>query len=640
MTENAIVTKKGGKIELWTPWLGRDAVDTVKSIRGARWNPSAKVWTYPLAWSTCTDIRKATRKLGVGLTISPDLAEWAKEEKGRRREVPNVQSLERVPLPRLEQSNPALYGAMQSRPFQTVGAKFGATNRRVLLADDPGLGKTLQTIAMFEEAGVTGVILVVAPKSAVEVTWPAELARWVPGDRVTVFGSSISKKNRGAVIDNAFREYEGGFRPPARHWIVTTSYYVRASLNLDASGNVDRKDPFTAEVPEVFNHEWSGIVLDESHRFVAGATGNKKKQSKQWVGLGYVPLAEGGIKAALSGTPFRGKAENLFGTLNWLQPAMYTSYWKWVDKHFEVYTDYFGYRYVGPVKSVDEFYREAAEVMVRREKGEVAKDLPPKLYGGEPLDPAAKDSVVGVWLDMTPKQRRAYEEMTKEALANIEGGTLIANGVLPELTRLKQFATCHGRLDTEYCPRIEEDVQEFVPSLPSNKFDWLVEFLESRGIGKKPDGDGKVVIASQFTQVIKLFAAELERMAIPVFTLTGETPPNRRKEVQRRFQSETGPECTRVFLLNTVAGGVSLTLDAADDVVIVDETFIPDDQLQVEDRAHRLSRTDHTVTVWYLRSRGTIEESIGATTAEREALCRGIMDGARGVDVSKSLLGA
>lgn len=92
-----------------------------------------------------------------------------------------------------------------------------------------------------------------------------------------------------------------------------------------------------------------------------------------------------------------------------------------------------------------------------------------------------------------------------------------------------------------------------------------------------------------------------------------------------------------VILLNTHAGGVSLTLDAADDVVIADQTFIPDEQEQVEDRAHRVSR-NHNVTIWNLASLGTIDETIAQMNQERGEAISSILDTQRGITYAKTLV--
>ena len=110
--------------------------------------------------------------------------------------------------------------------------------------------------------------------------------------------------------------------------------------------------------------------------------------------------------------------------------------------------------------------------------------------------------------------------------------------------------------------------------------------------------------------------------------------------MQREFQRGTmddGSPAPDVFLLNTKAGGVSLTLDAADDVVIIDSTFVHDDQEQVEDRAHRLSRM-HSVQVWNLASTSSIDESILRNTWKMDTSIKKILDGERGIDFAKKLL--
>lgn len=237
---------------------------------------------------------------------------------------------------------------------------------------------------------------------------------------------------------------------------------------------------------------------------------------------------------------------------------------------------------------------------------------------------------------MSPKQKKAYEEMEEYATAALETGTLVANGVLSELTRLKQFATSYGRIET-----VQDsdgfDIPVFRPSLPSNKFDWLVEFLDELGIDGSAPGEDcrKVVIASQFTSIIDVFAAGLEEKGIDVLKITGKINAKNREAAVQAFQKDDGPQ---VLMLNTMAGGVALTLDRADDIVILDETFIPDDQTQVEDRVHRVSRM-HNVTVHYVRSIGTVEERIAKLTFDRNNLQLQLIDGTRGVNIARTLVG-
>jgi SNF2 family DNA or RNA helicase len=161
-------------------------------------------------------------------------------------------------------------------------------------------------------------------------------------------------------------------------------------------------------------------------------------------------------------------------------------------------------------------------------------------------------------------------------------------------------------------------------------------FLAERGIYGDPkldDGDSKVVIASQFTSMINLWAEALRAKGIECLVMTGETNKGDAfARMQRQFQAKGGP---RVLLLNTMAGGVSITLDAADDMAIMDETWVPDDQEQVEDRIHRTSRTDHQVTIWYVRSEGTIERDLAGSNIIKDDRQKRSLDGRRGIEVAR-----
>lgn len=535
------------------------------------------------------------------------------------------------------------------RNYQRAAVKMMSMNQSTLLADDPGSGKTVMTIATMISDGVEGDILVLAPSAAVQVTWPAEIHRWDPTAEVLrVTGTRKKREEELKKLRKVSRH--------KRRWVLCNIEMAKTKyISGKAKDGTVVKPHYLHTYPELFfidydgkqkNHRyWDSIVVDESHRALITSKSQSYKQTQTRSGLGKLKTAEGAKRIAISGTPFRGKLENLWGTLNWLFPGKFTSYWNWVDRWFGKEENYFGGTEIMgllPGRS-PEFYQSIAPFTLRRTKAEIAPELPPKMYAGTVPDGidrsgVAEQGLVGHWLDLGPKQKRAYDQMVEEAMANLDNGTLVANGVLAELTRLKQFATCYGRLDTVLDVDGYE-VPKFVPEMPSNKFDWLVEFLAELGIVPKEPQVGpdarKVVISSQFTSVINIYERELNKMGIPTLKITGGVKAKDREAAQKIFQTDEGPQ---VFLLNTIAGGVSLTLDRADDIVILDETFIPDDQNQVEDRVHRVSR-NHNVTVHYVRSLGTIEERIARTTSGRDTLQKQLLDGERGVDFARKLIG-
>jgi len=650
----------GKRIEL-RGWDGPDTSARCKQIVGARarWNrrpdgDKFDCWTYPIDYTVCLQFRQ---QFGDALVIGPALSKWARSAKQKREKLNTTLSAAEFDLPRVTGLAPQLAAAMSARKYQQVGAAFLTQARRALMADEPGLGKTLQVMAAAVQDDVKGEILVLAPSQAVQITWPDELRRWLPEDRFYPAVGDRAKRTRVIEAFKAGLEAE----PDRRHWLICNYEMARANTKLTKLtpepgpfkwSSVDKKTKKTINgnwhhpYADLFRIGWKMIVADESHKALVASTSVKVNQSQTRAGLGMLRIAdENGLRIPMSGTPFKGKLYKLWGTLNWMRPDHYTSYWNWVNRFFETFDD--GYSTtIGKLRPEMEaaFYAELDTLMIRRKKREVVPELPPKEYPGRPLDSDEPGSLHGIWLEMSPKQAKFYGEMVKNAEAKLDSGTLMAVGGLAELTRLKQFAICAG--DIEIGEKYDADLDmmvpdlKYIPGFPSNKFDWLWEWLVERGIAPDEDGeygdaDTKVVIASQFTQIINLYAAELERRGVPVHVLTGETSAGRRRKAKEAFQSDGGP---RVFLLNTEAGGVSLTLDAADDLIFLDEKWVPDDQTQVEDRIHRVSRM-HQVRIWYVRSLGTIEEQIGRNNEESDMIQLHVLDGRRGVEYARKLIG-
>lgn len=386
------------------------------------------------------------------------------------------------------------------------------------------------------------------------------------------------------------------------------------------------------EYPELFNRDWGAIIMDECQRSLLKNTG-KPTQTRQ--GAMLLESDPEGLRIALSGTPMRGKPQRLWGILNWLDRARFSARWSWIERFWEVDTS--GYGGARVIKDFREDRREAFEAdldryLLRRTKAEVSPDLPPKAYMGTPLDPRDPSSPVAVWLTMNPNQEKAYQQMLTMSFADVEGGRLQAVGILAELTRLKQFATTYGRMQPD---------GTFAPKLPSNKFDWLMQWLRERNLLAIDDWDeapdSKVIIVSQFTSVLNLIAEELRIAGVEAGMITGQVTGRARQYAVDRFNNLDSP--MRILLLNTQAGGVALTLDAADDMVFLDETHVPDDQEQAEGRNDNRRPEEKIVQrrYWYLKSLGSIDEAICRMNLARDADQKQHLDGRRGVEYARAV---
>lgn len=613
------------------PWALRAKAKDVPGYR-AKWDKTVEPnkflgWTYPLDMETCWAFR---RVFGADLLVSGRLSAWAREELKRRADLEafrdtNVEKAAEM-LDRVRELTPDLYMAISSRPYQMTGTAFLLSGKAELLGDEPGLGKTLQALAALVQSGARE-ILVVCPRSATRTVWARETNRWAP--HIMPFVAQGSRSERDQVC-LAFAEmpYDG-----PKMLIINTEMMraKRQEVCKEApdqdpamcpgkfSGARDHRHDYKAypDWPWLFDRQWDAIVLDESHNALA-STKNIQSKGITQVRFGAVSLRRrlrpGGLVMALSGTPFRSKLERAWGTLNWLAPDKFSSFWRFAETHFEVSDNGWGKvigtenehgRKVAIPRDLDAFDRALRPYYLARTKAEAAPDIPPIMYAGTP--PAGSpDGMACVWVDMEPKQAAAYREMAKMAEANLSDGRITANGVLAELTRLRQFADAYGQLGHG---------NTMLPALPSAKIEWVLEFLrELEGT------DRKVIIASSFTEVIKLLGRAIvadKDITSEVRLLTGETTDKARAELVARFQDPD--DSVRIAIINSRAGGEAITLDRADDVIAVDLPWTSDEWEQVENRAHRVSRI-HQVTVYRLASVGTVDEWMAGLTDEQRSL--------------------
>jgi SNF2 family DNA or RNA helicase len=156
--------------------------------------------------------------------------------------------------------------------------------------------------------------------------------------------------------------------------------------------------------------------------------------------------------------------------------------------------------------------------------------------------------------------------------------------VLAALTRLRQIC-CHPRLAGS--------------DTVSGKTEILFELLEPL----LAEGQ-KVLLFSQFVQMLELLEQECLARQIPTHILTGQTKD--RQEVVNAFQNDPNAS---VFLLSLRAAGTGLNLTTASYVVLYDPWWNPAVEAQAIDRSHRIGQT-RTVNAYRLISPGTVEEKI------------------------------
>lgn len=250
----------------------------------------------------------------------------------------------------------------------------------------------------------------------------------------------------------------------------------------------------------------------------------------------------------------------------------------------------------GDVLRRDLLAKRVAPFILRRRKEQVAQELPPK-------------NIVVRTVALEGRQRDLYETVRATMDKRIRD-EIAARGfarsqivILDALLKLRQVCCDPRLLKTEAAARGAEGAKLAL------LMDMLPELV---------DEGRRVLVFSQFTEMLALIEAELEARRIAYALLTGQT--RNREEAVAAFQEGRVP----VFLVSLKAGGVGLNLTAADTVIHFDPWWNPAAENQATDRAHRIGQTK-TVFVYKLVVAGSIEEKILALQEKKAELAAGIL---------------
>lgn len=621
-----------------TDWEYREAKDLNRFVGGGRWSRKEGAYAYPATVDTCHRLREAW---GDDLVIKSALAQWYREVGKPEADAQALRtSLADVELTRLPKVAPTLYATLRPDQRAGVAAIAAAYRNALIVAPQPGLGKTRQVIGGLIEADVRGPILVLAPKLAVKRVWWREWTEWGAEAGVSVHMARGSRARRQRAISRFILD------DAETKVLVCVSDMLRVEREPLEAGQArsDRKKRGRVigfSYPDLFDRDllgvlgWNAIVVDESHRLFGSLTVSKSTLAGE--GLVKLPTHPSTRRYAVTGTPFGrgGRVTGMFGTLHWCWPDEFTSFWQWAERHFEVHDDEVYVRggrgatkqvkRVGRLRngqSGEDFLRSLGPRILRVTKEEALPWLPPKQY-------------VHVPCEMTPNQLRQYRELSEEGELITKGGPISANGVLAEITRARQVAD--GEL--LMCP---SGTVRFTGE--SGKLDTLMEILEARGIagGEAEGGELKIVVASRFREFLDALTERLAKEKIPFHYLHGGITDPKRDRMMDAFQAPGGP---RVFVLQSQAGGISVTLDAADELHMLDELDNPEDNEQVEDRIHRGTRDPatgqwrtHQCSIYYYRSEGTIDDPRAEAVEDKRQQQHAVLDGRRGIEYARKMI--
>jgi SWI/SNF-related matrix-associated actin-dependent regulator 1 of chromatin subfamily A len=489
-----------------------------------------------------------------------------------------VQAAHAVVAPIVELPGGMLY------PFQGAGVRYLETaNGNAIIADEQGLGKTVQAIAYAKRnvAFDRGEMVLYVVPSNVKYNWASEILHWLAGTPLNDTKLIRRLRREGRVQVNGVEVSVLAGKPNgnttscvAQHVIVNYDVLSAWEDILKAAG-------------------YALIVADEAHNLKNEKAGRTKA---------FEAIASGiARKVLLTGTPVLNRPRDLWNLLKIIDSDTWHDFFKFHKRYTNAeqkWAGRAGYKWdFSGASNTDELHsRLDGHQWIRRLKSDVLKDLPPKQRTLVPLD-----------IDET--SRRAYERVERECAKMLptSGGKVAAAQdmdrderavVIAQITRLR-VAVGEAKVKA-VC-------------------DWVEDLVESVG---------KVVVFAHHRSVVGALAEKFNALRID-----GSVSPAKRTEIVAEFQSN--PEA-RVIVCSIQAASVGITLTAAHHVVLAERVWRAKDHDQAEDRCHRIGTTE-SVTAWYLDVPDTFDEAMRAINDWKAKVADEIVDGTEEAEAESAL---
>jgi SWI/SNF-related matrix-associated actin-dependent regulator 1 of chromatin subfamily A len=492
----------------------------IKKIDGTRFSWSQKAWVVPMSKrEELLEVQKITRAEWIVIDIRPELTGA----------IPTMPDLD-FDIEIVNSDN-----GYTPRPYQLQGIARGLELKRFINGDEQGLGKTLQSLATIYAAHLKGEdvfpCIVVAP-STTKVNWQREWKMWTGIDALI-----LDNKNK----DTWNRFYEMGMN---KVFIVNyeslKKFFVKS---MPAKGRYRSSDIVMDERVKLFK----SIIVDEIHRLKNPSSQQTKIALQLALGKNY--------RIGLTGTMVPNRPIEAMPQLAIIGKL----------KSEKVFKERYCAGGSGASNLKELNYMLYQHCYFRREKKEVAKDLPEKQRQTILCDITTR-------LEYNKAKNEFVRWLEEQGCNDEEIAKKMRGEIMVKMGALKQISA-KGKLN---------EVKEFVE-----------EIVES--------GE-KIIIFCNLHHIVdevkKLFPGSVE--------VTGRLS---QEEKQRSIDSFQNDPKVKVIVCNIKAAGVGITLTASSRVAFIEYPWTYADCAQCEDRAHRIGQKN-TVMCTYFLGDNTIDEEM------------------------------
>jgi SNF2 family DNA or RNA helicase len=459
-------------------------------------------------------------------------------------------------------------GNLELMPHQAeVVAAAASGHRTFLLADEPGLGKTAQSLLAAEVANAYP-LLVVVP-NVVKTNWAREAGLWTPHRSATVIHGN------GDSID--------GFAD-----IVVVNYEV-----------LDR------HVGWIGDFGFRGMVVDEAH-FIKNKT-SQRSQHVLELSQRIRSRISRPLLMALTGTPLINDIEDFRAIWQFLG---------WIDESQPLAELMDALEGIGLTPADPGFYPAARRCVidlgiVRRRKVDVAADIPARRIADLPVELDEKDgrSIRAAEKNLARRLVKRYES----AVAARASATDV-EGIDAELVRRVARSELKDVTATQTGENVFSMMRRIGQAKANPAADYAAQLARSAG---------KVVFFAKHVDVMDAAEETFAKQGIRFSSIRGDQTPSSR---QRNIDAFVNDPDVTIAVCSLTAAGVGLNLQVASNIVLAELSWTDAEQTQAIDRSHRIGQTE-PVTAWRIIAAQTIDARIAALIDSKAGLAARALDG-------------
>ena len=490
-------------------------------------------------------------------------------------------------------------------PYQKAGIAYAVERNNTLIADEPGLGKTIQSLGAINAQQDVKSILVIVPAS-LRLNWRNESDKWI-----------IDKREMFVI------ETMKDVIPDSANLVIVNYDLARVKKTDDPTGATAPNGKVIKIIQscpihsQLMARRWDMVIVDECHRLknqdslqtiaVLGHPGNRKKG---------IPVTKGIVHRAdrnifLSGTPFLNRPKELHPILAALYPAEFGNFFAFGKKYCNGHITNMGHWDFSGSSNLEELQlRLRSLCMIRRLKKDVLKDLPPKrrqvivLPANGVSKAIAAESKAWAIHEQRLQQLRgeadfAYASEDEAAYKAMLGGMRESSKVAFDEISKERHAVAVAKI-----PQVIEHLEEAFEQ-----------------------GIQKIVLFAYHHDVCNAIAAHFGNAAV---RLTGEVTSNKsRQDAVDRFQNDPS---IKLFVGSIGAAGVGHTLTAASTVIFAELDWVPALVSQAEDRLHRIGQKDQ-VLVQHLVLDGSLDARMVNVLIEKQEVADRALDSRAEIDI-------